>query len=118
MQDEGNSYIVAKLLELGYRTDDPKVDYASELATQRRFVNEGGETIDLQLLRKRGSLFETDDLTSLITLNSSGKVVLYSGYSSTIRRLIEDSPEAAIVQGPFSAIVDLELLRRSVENQP
>jgi hypothetical protein len=107
MQDEGNSLITAKLLEQGYSTNDPKVDYNSAIATQRRFVNAEGRTLNLQLLRTRGSLFRPDDLRSLVSLNPSGKVVLFSGYSSTIRKLVEDAPEAATVQGPFSAVVDL-----------
>ena len=118
IQDEGNSLITAKLLELGYRTQDPKVDYTATLVTDRRFIRNGNQVVDLQLLRKRHSLFEPEDLTRLSTLNSAGKVVLFSGYSSTIRRLAENSAEAAVVQGPFSAIVDLELLRRSVEEEP
>jgi hypothetical protein len=117
MQDEGNSLITAKLLELGYRTTDPKVDYSSTLLTERRFVLDDAPDIVLQLLRKRGSLFESEELERLIRVNPSGKVVLFSGYSSTIRKLAEDYPHEAVIQGPFSANVDLNLLKRSIESE-
>lgn len=117
LQDEGNSLLVAKLLERGFSTHDPKVDYAAPLVTLRRFVNREGTRVDLLLLRKRGSLFEADEIDGLLTPDRTGRVVLFSGYSSTIRKLVDQPNAPAIPLGPFSAVVDVKRLADGLDRQ-
>ena len=114
LQDEGNSFIVAKFLENGFETRDPKLRDVASGTRERVFVNENGDTVSLQILRVRKSLFSTDQLVELKKLNPAGKVILYSGYSSTLMKLADTAPDSLVPLGPLSAVVDLEKLSNAL----
>jgi hypothetical protein len=93
------------LLEMGFSTNDPKRQDRETI--ERLFTDARGRSVRLQVLRARKSLFDPERLTSLTASNPSGKVILYSGYTSTIRNLIDAASGSVEPLGPFSAVVDL-----------
>ena len=78
---------------------------------------EGRQTTLLQL-KRRDSLFDARQLGALIAQAGAGKVILYSGYSSTLNKLLRLAPDAAQPLGPFSAVLDLEVWRQALARRP
>ncbi len=107
LQDDRNSGLVTKLLEAGYITGDPRNKFSDEGVNDRFFYNEK-QSVHLQSLRTRSTLFSKKMMSDLAAINPNKKIVLYSGYSSTIRKLIDTAPNAIQILGPSSAILDLE----------
>jgi hypothetical protein len=105
---------VTKLLEMGFSTNDPKRGIAGNTTIERRFANENGETLRLRVLRVRKALFDPEQLTELGASALTDKVVLYSGYTSTIKRLVDTAPDAVEPLGPFSAVIDLVKLSQKL----
>lgn len=115
LQDEGNSIFIAKLVEMNFLTNDKKASYALNGINERKFFNPEGEFVKLQVLKVRKSLFDKVQILELIKLNPNRKVILLSGYSSTIRKLFDTAPESVSPLGPFSAIVDLDALVKTLD---
>ena len=114
LQDSGNSYIVAELLEKGYMTTNEKGTHAGNGVYGRVFTSSAGPPLTLQTLQVRKRLFEKTQLAELQKLNPVGKVMLYSGYTSTITKIAEVAPDSLEILGPFSAIVDITALNAEI----
>jgi len=107
VQDEGNSNLVTKLLEMGFVTTDGRVANSINGINQRRFFNKSGRSVDLLVLQVRKSLYEKDQIEEILKLSRGQRVILHSGYTSTLRRVFDTAPESVNPLAPFSAIVDL-----------
>lgn len=118
LQDEANSYLLAKLLEMGSTTTDPRDNLAPGGINQRSFPDKLRHGVNIQILKIRKSLFEQEQIEKLLELNPSRKVILYSGYSSTLKRLSEVAPKSILPLGPYSAIVDLDALHQAISEKP
>lgn len=112
LQDEGNSCLLTKLLETGYTTKDKWKNYSADGIDDRVFFRENSK-IHLETIKIRSSLFEKKIVQKILAANNNKKIILYSGYSSTIRELLDTAPEAIEVLGPFSAVIDLEKFAES-----
>lgn len=106
LQDSGNPYLVTKLLETGYRTADPYKIFSAQGINDRTFTK-GNEKIHLQALKIRASLFSKKTINDLIGYNKK-EILLYSSYSSVIKKLKDTAPNAVQILGPFSAAINLE----------
>lgn len=112
VHDGGNFLFVAKLLENGFQTTDSERIFESNEINERVFFNRLGETVKTQTLRRTNSFFEPRIVSELIKTNpGDGRVILFSGNSSTFVRLNKTAPESFEPTGAFSAILDLRKLR-------
>jgi len=111
LQDSGNSLLVTKLLEMDYHTDNPYKVFSAEGIDERIF-SKGNEKIHLQTLQIRSSLFSRKTINDLIRYNKR-EIILYSTYSSVIKKMKDAAPNAVQVLGPFSAAVNLEEFAKS-----
>lgn len=114
LQDEGNSYLTTKLLEIGFVTADPRRNLIADGVNERKFFDSHGNQLSIQILSSSKSLFDGNQIEELLKLNPSKEVILYCGSSSTLKRLAEMCPECIVPLGPFSAIVDLGAFYRAI----
>jgi hypothetical protein len=108
LQDEGNSLMIVKLVQKGFNTNDKKGNYRLNNISERRFTDSTNQFIEVQILPTHNSLFEKDRIQELMELNSNHKIVLYSGYTSTFRKLMIANPKSIQMLGPFSGVLDLD----------
>ena len=72
----------------------------------------GNEMIHIQILQRYSALFSRKTISNLIKYNKK-EIILYSGYSSAIKKLKDTAPNAVQFIGPFSAVINLEELVKS-----
>jgi len=115
LQDDGNAYIVVHLLQMGFTTQDPKGGKSSPAGfIARQFYNNHDEHVTIIPLQIRPSLFDINQIDKLAATIEGENVILYSGYSSTLRKLFQVAPDAVQSLGPFSAILNISQLRKAV----
>jgi hypothetical protein len=114
VQDNRNSLVVVHLAEKSFKTSDPRNRLVQGALVERRFVNDLGDQVTLIYMNGRASLFDNKELDSLALVSRSETVIFYSSYSSLIKKLVEFAPEAVQPLGPFSAVLNVKLLRSAL----
>jgi hypothetical protein len=117
IQDDRNSFVIVNLLRMGFITQSPGATTQSSQFTERTFFNNRGEHITVFMLKERGFLFRSGHLRELATAAMAERVCLYSGYSSTIKRLGETAPKAVESLGPFSLTLNIYELQRALDKR-
>ncbi|HKZ01124.1 MAG TPA: hypothetical protein VJ180_02735, partial [Pyrinomonadaceae bacterium] len=116
LQDSRNAQLVILLTQMGFKTTDGKTRTIGEGIGERRFSNDTGEKQSLVYLNGRSSLYNRGQIEDLISLTGSATFVLYSSYSSSIRKIMGSAPGAVKPLGPFSAIVDARQLSQITQH--
>lgn len=116
LQDDGNSLIVVHLLEMGFTTDDARKEYKDGL-NQREFVHSRGDRVTVVQLQDKPTLFRPAQVEAVVNAIGGHEVILYSNYSSSLRKLFQVAPHAARSLGPFSAQLDLAQLKDAIQNK-
>jgi len=101
LQDGSNSLLAIHLLNKGFHTRDPYQEI------KRTYVNTStNQTIDTYSLHSSKKIFMKKALLRLP--QESNQFILYSSYSSNIRKLYRRYPQCILEPiGPYSVIIDL-----------
>ena len=81
---------------------------------ERRVLDNSGRSLTILIPKDPAALFDESEVRGLDAAARGGKVVLYCGYSSTIRKIVDIAPNATHSLGPFSAILDVTKLCEAV----
>lgn len=114
LQDDGNALLIVHLIELGFQTREPTYRFSSSGIASRRCYNTRGEEVTTYSVHFPTGLWNAAQLDDLTRISNKHTFVLFCGYSSTLRRLVEIEPDALQVLGPFSAVVDVKRLRGAI----
>jgi hypothetical protein len=110
LQDDGNALIMVHLLGHGFVTTESRKNFVDGF-NRRQFINPQGQTVVVIQLQERPSLFQPNQVQTLMANLGGEKALFYSHYSSSLKKLFRLAPQAAQATGPLSAVLDLTQLR-------
>jgi hypothetical protein len=116
LHDAGTDRVLIHLLRMGFITNDPKDRFSPDGISARRFSNKRGEQVIILRLKDRSTLFQLTQLNSLISISQKNEMVLYSTYSSTLRKCFNVAPESIQPLGSFSGVLNIDSLRKAIEH--
>ncbi|WP_323788723.1 hypothetical protein [Psychroserpens sp.] len=105
LQDVNHSFIITKLSEFGFNTDD-KSKASNNFGIHRTFYNDTS-TISIDVFKNKKELFNSQLMNSYVSKSNDRKVVIYSSYTNIITKLQSKYRSQFKQQGAFWGILTL-----------
>lgn len=104
LQDVRHSFMVSKLIELGYTTKDPFTKNDFNVYT-RLFAKEK-DTVTIKVFSDKNQLFKSKNIEN--GLIGSEKIVVFSSYSNIVSKLTSTFKYKFEQKSPFWGVLDIE----------